>query len=300
LTHEAVTLHWQYHRDSRTKLAIAKAAGDLLLQVKQSLVDKFGAWGKWLQQYWLADASRDTAERYVKIAEHWDKLERLMDADPKLSINEALDKIRTKPEPGGNSVVSPRGTVTANTRERTAAEEARYKLDQMYAKTLRYWSPEELIYLVANRESYWDSVWEKLEIEVRQLAHIIVPAQERCRAALLALGPLTNREEGAYDAHWAQKAKVEATYRLDILKGLADIERLSPDECGIVLWELGIHRCDDDDPASPLREEDLAELAKAIKPVKLRGKLIAHLRQLLEEQDTAKVGNQVEEALASA
>src|SRR5262249_1510016 len=82
--------HWKYHHGHRAALSHAKESGQALIEAKQ--LAGHGNWYKWLASNF--DASVDTAEDYMRVARHWQSLQALLDRDPKMSINEAKQRIR--------------------------------------------------------------------------------------------------------------------------------------------------------------------------------------------------------------
>ena len=69
-------------RQLRSAVDSARAAGDLLLQIRKQI--RHGGWAEWLQQHW--DRSDRVAQKYMQIAVSWSLI---ADKSPK-SINHAL------------------------------------------------------------------------------------------------------------------------------------------------------------------------------------------------------------------
>ena len=69
-------------RQLRSAVESARAAGDLLLQIRKQI--GHGGWTEWLQQHW--DRSDRVAQKYMQLAENW----MILQAHKPKSINHAL------------------------------------------------------------------------------------------------------------------------------------------------------------------------------------------------------------------
>ena len=69
-------------RQLRSAVDSARAAGDLLLQIRKQI--RHGGWAEWLQQHW--DRSDRVAQKYMQLAENW----MILQAHKPKSINHAL------------------------------------------------------------------------------------------------------------------------------------------------------------------------------------------------------------------
>ena len=85
-------------RQLRSAVDSARAAGDLLLQIRKQI--RHGGWTEWLQQHW--DRSDRVAQKYMQLAENWMTLQ----AHKPKSINHALQLLveetgtaKTEPKP---------------------------------------------------------------------------------------------------------------------------------------------------------------------------------------------------------
>jgi hypothetical protein len=150
LAAKANDCHLKYENGMRQLLPYAQAAGEALIEAK-TLVEH-GKWLEWLKHNF--DASADTAERYMTIARHKDNIKTIHQANPKLTVNEALRQVKESelPEPRGSRA-------TKKVVVMSVAEESRRRLLKAFEKeVINRCNDSELIYLdhYYEREDWFD------------------------------------------------------------------------------------------------------------------------------------------------
>jgi hypothetical protein len=270
LAAKANDCHWKFHNGCKRLLPYGKAAGDALIAAKEAV--GHGNWLEWLRANF--DASADTAENYMKVARNWDRLQAALEANPKLSIEEALRRLR---DPRAAREAAARPAVrTKVVVELTPGEEARGELRKWFQEYLRRLTDEEAIYTREYGRDLWDALWAEAHAEVYPLARLVVRAEKRCREALQGLEAARGTEG------WEEKREeVDAAFRLEILKGLRNLDELTHFQKDDVLTVLGVDLIDFEDRLSP---DDVRRIGRGLpcSPTR-RWSLVWHLRELVEE-----------------
>lgn len=258
LAAKANDCHWKYRTKAVALLPLVKVAGEALIAAK-ALV-KHGEWLDWLRSNF--DASFDTAEVYMKVARHWNKLQQALQANPKLSIDEALKRLKDRPAPGQPApapvpVPRPRAYY-----EPTPADLARTELRDWLKATLRAFTDAEVLYLVKQGRDLWNYLWDTLGLELQPLARLVVPAQAQRQQLLAKLEqePCKRDDDGlpVRSASWhKRRARVEAQAKATLLKGLAGLPRLTQWQRDEALELLGV---DTEDFDGTLSGQDMGQM----------------------------------------
>jgi hypothetical protein len=288
LAARANDFHWKYHNGVRALLPYAQKAGQALIEAKA--LAGHGNWLEWLTHNF--DGSLSTAERYMTIARHPDAIDKLLEANPKATVDEALGRIK-----GRNLDAMPATRATKVVVEMTRAEEARRKLRKWWdSHIMRRFTDEQIIYLSENLDDCWNAFLPVLLDEVR-LANCLIPAEQRLWDAL--------RKHGEFGCD--ENNPLFKRFCRELVTGLAGLSPGDLNEnlrwivlcklCGAdVAWPDDAPQCDN---SFPPRRELRRLITKAIGTKKL-SKQVAHVARLLNPPSTKAAGGHLQSPLADA
>jgi hypothetical protein len=287
--------HWKYHNAVRAALPYARAAGEALIEAKRVLNETrgHGHWLDWLKHNFDAK-SEDTAQKYMRVAREWDHIEKQLDDNPTLGIEEAVAGTRENRDPEDDDAAADaalyEGTATVKIQP---AKKARRELEKWFRDKFRDAPNDTVIFLVRHCLRDLERWLRDYAASVKGVAKAVTPAELRRDWAMkkYCVGPFAVPEDdgnvvdedGDGESQGPTHAEINADCRAEIVEKLQDVEAIPEQHRATVAWLLGF-RLNDVKKRGQIR----GKLKESARPHDLDPHWRGHVASLLIPPDPAE------------